>query len=274
VHVCHPHSSSCIYFICRPAKLRAFLEDQAARNGELLPGERRVSGRRRDDQYYNDSKDALLNLRHDVVTRMLNCLKILEEAGSKGVLKVRSLETMKKTRAVKPPKPGQPRKTGITVPDTVYGQPVAASIGVQKHSDIAAYLQKKTDDYVAKYIHICPLASCQQRCASVPGLKTHFRIMHAGIAFPENCAAVPAVVAAVPASAATTAAVSASADTTAAASASAAGSVSKRVKAQHNESDYEVCSLCPNSRYLKRNRGVHLASESHKTNATNAATAK
>ncbi len=232
MHVCHPHSSSCIYFICRPAKLRAFLEDQAARSGELLPGERRVSGRRRDDQYYNDSKDALLNLRHDVVTRMLNCLKIikhLEEAGNKGVLKVRSLETIKKTRAVQPPKPGQPKKTGITVPDTVNGQPVEASTGVQKHSDIAAFLQKKTDDYVAKYIHICPLASCHQRCASVSGLKTHFRTMHAGIAFPENAAA-PAVVAAL----------SASAATTAAASASAAGSVrdGKRAKAQHKESDY------------------------------------
>jgi hypothetical protein len=257
MHVCNSHSSSCIYFICRPAKLRAFLEDQAARNGETLPGERRVSGRRRDDQYYNDSKDALLNLRHDVVTRMLNCLKILEEAGNKGVLKVRSLETMKKTRATQPPKLGQPKKTGITVPNTVNGQPVEPSIGVQKHSDIAAFLQKKTDDYVAKYIHICPLLSCHQRCASVAGLKTHFRTMHAGIPFPEN-AAVPAV--------------------EAAASASAAGSAreSKRPKAQHKESDYEVCSFCPNSRYLKWNRSAHLASESHKTNAlnANAATAK
>jgi hypothetical protein len=191
-------------------------------------------------------------------------LKILEEAGNKGVLKVRSLETMKKTqpRAVQPPKEGQPRKTGITVPDTVYGQPVGASIGVQKHSEIAAFMQKKTTDYLAKYIHICPLASCQQRCASVPGLKTHFKLMHAGIAFPEN-AAVPAVLAAVSASAATTAAVSAP---------PAAGNVDKpkRAKVEHKESDYEVCSLCPNSRYLKWNRSAHLSSESHNTNVLNA----
>ncbi len=201
-----------------------------------------------------------MNLRHDVVTRMLNCLKILEEAGNKGVLKVRSLETMKKTRAVNPPKPGQPKKTGITVPDTVNGQPVEASIGVQKHSDIAAFLQKKTEDYVAKYIHICPLASCHKRCANVAGLKTHFRTMHAGIAFPEN-AAVPAVAAFVSASAAATAAVSAP----------AAASVNMRAKAQHNESDYEACSLCANSRYLKRNRNAHLASELHQANAKAAA---
>jgi hypothetical protein len=192
---------------------------------------------------------------------MLNCLKILEEAGNKGVLKVRSLETMKKTRATQPPKPGQPKKTGITVPDTVNGQPVEPSVGVQKHSEIAAILQKKTDDFLAKYIHICPLQSCHQRCASVAGLKTHFRTMHKGIPFPEN-AAVPAV----------EAATSASAATAADASASAAGSVrdNKRPKAQHKESDYEVCPLCPNSRYLKWNRSAHLISESHKTNVSNA----
>jgi hypothetical protein len=34
----------------RPAKLRAFQDELAAKNGELQPGERRVSGRRRDDQ--------------------------------------------------------------------------------------------------------------------------------------------------------------------------------------------------------------------------------
>lgn len=261
MHACHPHSLSCIYFICRPAKLRAFLEDQAARNGEQLPGERRVSGRRRDDQYYNDSKDALMNLRHDVVTRMLNCLKILEEAGNKGVLKVRSLESMKKTRAVNPPKPGQPKKTGITAPDTVHGKPVEPSIGVQKHSEIVAFLKNKKDEYEAKYTHICPLASCQKRCANAVGLKAHFRIMHSGIAFPENAAV------------STTAAAAASAATTAAAPASATVSVNKRAKGQHDESEYEVCPLCPKSRYLKSSRSAHLQSESHKTNAS-AATAK
>ncbi len=39
-----------IHFIHRPAKLRAYQEELAAAKGELLPGERRVSGRRRDDQ--------------------------------------------------------------------------------------------------------------------------------------------------------------------------------------------------------------------------------
>ncbi len=34
----------------RPAKLKAFQDEMAAKNGELQPGERRVSGRRRDDQ--------------------------------------------------------------------------------------------------------------------------------------------------------------------------------------------------------------------------------
>lgn len=272
MHVCHPHSSSCIYFICRPAKLRAFLEEQAARNGELLTGERRVSGRRRDDQYYNDSKDALLNLRHDVVTRMLNCMMIIEEAGNKGVLKVRSLETMKKTRAVKPPKPDQPKKTGITVPDTVNREPVEASVGVQTHSSIVAFLQKKKDDYEAKFIHKCPLASCSQRCASAQGLKTHFRIMHAGIAFPED-AAVPdnSMVAVVSECAVAMAVVSECAAAMAAVSESAAVSVNKRAKAQHDESAYETCSLCAKSRYLKRNRSVHLASDVHKANANAAA---
>ena len=34
----------------RPAKLKAYQDEMAAKNGELQPGERRVSGRRRDDQ--------------------------------------------------------------------------------------------------------------------------------------------------------------------------------------------------------------------------------
>jgi hypothetical protein len=33
-----------------------------------------------------------------VVDRMLNCLKILEEAGNKGILKMRALETVKRSR--------------------------------------------------------------------------------------------------------------------------------------------------------------------------------
>jgi hypothetical protein len=45
----------------------------------------------------------------------------------------------------------------------------------------------------------------------------------------------------------------------------------KRAKMQHLESDYETCPVCDNSRFLRKNRSVHLASELHKHNAENAA---
>jgi hypothetical protein len=220
-------------------------------------------------QFYNDCKDALLNLRHDVVTRMLNCMKILEEAGNKGVLQVRALETMKKTRAVNPPKAGQPRKTGITAPKTALGQPVAAGVGIQTHAEIAAHLRKIQADVEAKFKFKCPLQECGQRCASESGLKLHWRSKHKGVPFPETAAQVqmplPATACAVVASSC------AGQDQTNAAA--AAGTASpppssiKRVKV-HDDSEYETCSVCPNSRYLKHNRGVHIGSAKHIANAS------
>jgi hypothetical protein len=41
--------SSNLHVALRPAKLRAFQEEMAAKNGELRPGERRLSGRKRDE---------------------------------------------------------------------------------------------------------------------------------------------------------------------------------------------------------------------------------
>lgn len=225
-------------------------------------------------QFYNDAKDALLNLRQDVTTRMLNCMKILEEAGNKGVLQVRALETMKKTRAVNPSKPGQPKKTGVTVPDTVSGQPVAAGVGIQKHSDIAAHLKNVQAEYDAKFRFKCPLEACGQRCASEGGLKMHWGSKHKGLPFPAAQVQMP-----MPATATAQAVVASScagedqSNTAAAAPPAAAVSpqpqqLNKRTKKVHDESAYETCSVCPTSRYLKHNRGAHLTSAIHIANAS------
>lgn len=200
-----------------------------------------------------------MNLKHDIVTRMLNCMKVLEEAGNKGVLQVRSLETMKKTRATLPPKEGQPKKTGITLPNTVFGQPVAKEVGDQSHAGIAAFLQKKDAEYEAKHKFKCPLVACGLRCASAHGLKIHWSAKHAGLELPASSLLIPIETAAAQPAA------------SAAASEDAVGpaqvSVVKRAKVQHVESDYETCPFCEKSRFLKWNRSVHLASELHKQNA-------
>ncbi len=217
-------------------------------------------------QFYNDAKDALLNLRHDVVTRMLNCVKVLEEAGNKGVLQVRALETMKKTRAVNPPKADQPKKTGITVPNTALGQPVAEGVGIQTHAAVADHLRKKQAAYDAKFVFKCPLQACGQRCSTLSGLKIHWRCKHDGVPFPEMAAQ-----AQMPLPATTCAAVVSPCDEQAQSNTAAAPlppPSTKRTKVQHDESAYETCSTCPNSRYLKINRSVHIASAAHITNAS------
>ncbi len=194
-------------------------------------------------------------------------MKVLEEAGNKGVLQVRSLETMKKTRATLPPKEGQPKKTGITVPNTVFGQPVAEGVGVQSHAGIAAYLLKKDAEYEAKHKFKCPLVACGQRCASASGLKIHWSAKHAGLELPASSLLIPLETAAIQsvASESATAQPAASASNRTVASASA-----KRAKVQHAASDYETCHVCVNSCFLKKNRSVHFESESHKQNAAKA----
>jgi hypothetical protein len=184
---------------------------------------------------------------------MLNCLKILEEAGNKGVLQSRSLESMKKSRGANKPKEG-PKTTGITVPNTVFGQPVDEDVGDQMHIGVASYLKKKKEEYDAKYQFKCPLVACGQR--TVPGLKAHWRIKHDGIEFP-GVAAASAVVCESPPSVAAT-----------------ATAASKRTKTQHSENGYETCSVCNNHKYLKKNRSVHLASEMHLGNAASEAKTK
>ena len=270
----------CIYFIPRPAKLRAYLEELAIARGDLQPGERRVGGRRREDevrvivlehalshspvlQLYNEAKECLLNLRHNLTTRMLNCMKVLEEAGNKGVLQTRSLEDVKKTRSANKPKDA-PKTTGITAPDRVFGQAVASNVGDQSHANIAAFLKKKSDDYDAKYVHKCPMTTCGLLCASLRGLKTHWNIKHAGVAFPVD-ALPPAAAAAPPAAAAAAAAaLPAAADAAAAPpnDPSLAAPANKRAKLMHSEDDYETCPL-DNRRYLKKNRSAHLTSDVH-----------
>jgi hypothetical protein len=197
---------------------------------------------------------------------MLNCLKVLEEAGNKGVLQVRSLDTMKKTRATLPAKEGQPKKTGITVPNTVFGQPVVEGVGIQSHAGIAAFLQKKNEEYEAKHKFKCPLVACGQRCATASGLKIHWSAKHAGLPFPLSCSTIPAE--SPPSLNIANAHTCESAAAQAVASANA--TAIKRAKVQHLESEYETCHVCNNSRYLKKNRSVHLASELHKHNAENA----
>ncbi len=198
---------------------------------------------------------------------MLNCMKILEEAGNKGVLQVRALESMKKTKAKNPPKPGQPNKTGITAPNTALGQPVAAGVAVQRHSDIADHLRKVQAEYDAKFRFKCPLEACGQRCASEGGLKMHWGSKHKGLPFPESAAQVqmpmPATAQVVVAS---SSAGQDQSDTAAAASPQPRSS--KRAKKVYDDSAYESCSVCPNSRYLKHNRSVHLGSATHIANAS------
>lgn len=199
-------------------------------------------------------------------------MKILEEAGNKGVLQVRALETMKKTKAKNPPKAGQPRKTGITVPKTVMGQPVAPGVGHQSHAEIAVHLRKIQADVEAKFKFKCPLQECGQRCVSESGLKIHWRSKHKGVPYPETVAQVqmplPATACAGVASSCAgqdqinTAATAGTAGT---ASPPLPSSVIKRVKV-YDDSEYETCSVCPNSRYLKHNRGVHVTSGKHLAN--------
>ena len=196
---------------------------------------------------------------------MLTCMKVLEEAGNKGVLQVRALETMKKTRAVNPPKAGQPKKTGITVPNTALGQPVEG-VGIQTHAAVAEHLRKKQADYDAKFVVKCPLQACGQRCVTQSGLKIHWRVKHAGIAFPETAAQVQ-----MPLPAATCDVVVPPAEQAQSNTAAAKPPLppsTKRAKVQHDESAYETCSVCPNSRYLRNNRSVHIASSTHQTNAS------
>jgi hypothetical protein len=183
-------------------------------------------------------------------------MKVIEEAGNKGVLQVRALETMKKTRAVNPPRADEPKKTGITVPNTALGQPVAKGVGIQTHAGIARFLKEKQAVYDAKFIFKCPLQACGQRCSTQSGLKIHWSCKHAGIPFPETAAQVTAAVCDV---AVSPCAVQAQSNTAAAAPPS-----TKRAKVQHDESAYETCSVCLNSRYLKINRSVHVASAAHK----------
>ena len=284
----------CIYFIRRPAKLRAYLEELAIARGDLQPGERRVGGRRREDevrvivlehalshspvlQLYNEAKECLLNLRHNLTTRMLNCMKVLEEAGNKGVLQTRSLENVKKTRGANKPKDA-PKTTGITVPDRVFGEAVTSNVGAQSHSNIAAFLKKKSADYDAKYRHKCPMTTCGLRCASISGLKVHWNIRHAGVAFPVD--ALPPAAAPAPAAAAAAAAAAlpaaAAADAAAAAppnDASLAAPANKRAKLLHSEDDYETCPL-DNRRYLKTNRSAHLTSDVHTRALSSAASSQ
>lgn len=204
---------------------------------------------------------------------MLNCLKILEEAGNKGVLQSRSLESMKKSRGANKPKEG-PKTTGITVPNTVFGQPVDEDVGDQMHIGVAAYLKKKKEEYDAKYQFKCPLVACGQRCATVPGLKAHWRIKHDGIEFPGVVAA-SAVVCESPNLAPSIVATSAEASNNLAPSVAAtATAASKRTKTQHSENEHETCSVCNNHKYLKKNRSVHLASEMHLRNAASEAKTK
>ena len=219
-------------------------------------------------QFYNEAKDALLNLRHDVVTRMLNCMKVLEEAGNKGILQVRALETMKKTRAKKPPKAGQPKKTGITVPNTAFGQPVAEGVGIQTHAAVADHLRTKQVAYNAKFIFKCPLQSCGQRCASQSGLKIHWSCKHDGVPFPETAAQVQMPLPTTACDVDVSPSAGQPQSNTAAAVAPPPPPSTKRAKVQHHESAYETCSVCPNSRYLKINRSVHIASATHITNAS------
>jgi hypothetical protein len=218
-------------------------------------------------QFYNDAKDALLNLRHDVVTRMLNCVKVLEEAGNKGVLQVRALETMKKTRAVNPPKADQPKKTGITVPNTALGQPVAEDVGIQTHAAVADHLRKKQAAYDAKFVFKCPLQACGQRCSTLSGLKIHWRCKHDGVPFPETATQVQMPLPATNCDAVVSPCAEQAQSNTAVA-VPLLPPFTKRAKVQHVESAYETCSICPNSRYLKINRGVHIASAAHNTNAS------
>ncbi len=203
---------------------------------------------------------------------MLNCLKVLEEAGSKGVLNTRSLETIKKSRGANKPKEG-PKNTGVTVPNTVFGQPVAANVGIQMHAGVAVFLKKKDDEYLAKFKIVCPLVACGLRCASVNGFKIHWKAKHDGIAFP----GVPAVVAASPdgcdspnlepGNAAAASSAAASTQLEPGNAATTASAASKKAKTQHSENEYETCPLCSGKPYLKKNRHVHIASETHLRNA-------
>ncbi len=188
---------------------------------------------------------------------MLNCLLVLEEAGNKGVLHKRALETIKRSRSNANPaaatKSAGPKRTGITVPDSVDGQAVPANVGDQTHAQVAEYLRAKTNDFDSKRPHVCPLEACAKRYTTRTFLITHFEKVHKGVAFPAGDSSV--------ASASATP-VTAPLDTPVAPAASGGAEIVKRQKIDHCADDFETCTVCTKT-YLKRNRSVHITSALH-----------
>ena len=204
---------------------------------------------------------------------MLNCLKILEEAGNKGILKMRALETVKRSRTggkVKAKAAANiPKNTGISLPDSVNGLPVPAHLGVQHLSQVASFIRDKAHDFDSKRPFKCPLEICPKRYTSEKFLKAHFEDKHRGIPFPVLPAAI--VAAAVAAGGHAADVVAAVADDGNAANGEIVAPP-KRQKVK-DAADNETCAICLKT-YLKRNREIHLDSNKHKFNAAKAAAAK
>jgi hypothetical protein len=222
-------------------------------------------------QFYEDAQFALGNLRHSVIDRMVNCLKILEDAGNKGVLKKRALETIKRSRTGGKVKAkiaaNIPKTTGISMPDTVNGLPVPAHLGVQQLSQVASFLRDKVHEFDSKRPFKCPLQICPKRYTSEKFLKAHWEDKHKGIPFP----VLPVVVAAAVAGGGhATDVVVAEADDEDAANVEIVAP-QKRQKVR-DAADYETCAICPKT-YLKKNRESHLDSHKHKFKAAAAVAA-
>jgi hypothetical protein len=123
---------------------------------------------------------------------MVDCARILEAAGDKGVLKTRNLEQIKKIKSAKS-KPELKVKaaaakavvkkistTGISVPNFVNGEPADPSVGVQMLQAIADQIDDARVADLAKRNVVCPFPNCPVRWTDAKYMEPHFAKKHQG----------------------------------------------------------------------------------------------
>jgi hypothetical protein len=233
--------------------------------------------------------------------RLLDCYKILEEAGDRGVLKTRALDDIKSRQsAPASKKSGKSKKvaaaketkkkietTGIFAPNEVFGQPVDMSIARQSLQEISDTINLARVADLEKRHVVCPYPGCLFRWTDRKYMQPHFLSKHPGFDLSTFHSHLTAEVAPGTAVVAEAAAAGGGGDPEAAAAAggvleaaaagagslpkaAAAGGAVARKKHVHAESEYVTCALC-GARYLKASRFNHITSGQHQNAVTAAA---
>ena len=156
---------------------------------------------RHSPQHYEMAQQALNNLKLSPIERMVACAKILDAAGDKGILKTRALEKIKRMKSAKPEakklKAAQQTAkkilaTGISVPNSVNGVPVDASVGVQKLQYIADTIDAaRVADLAKRNVH-CPFPKCSFRWTDAKYMQPHFNAKHPGFELSSFSSLLPA----------------------------------------------------------------------------------